>query len=91
MRNEATIAANIHEYIYGSNFVNFSPYATTRFRLSLTQTHKMQQGCLGMKIGEERLLEIPAHEGYGENGFPQWGIPPGGTLFFTLECLAIKK
>jgi len=30
------------------------------------------QGCLGMKIGETRLLEIPAHEGYGANGFPAW-------------------
>mmetsp|Transcript_247 Transcript_247/g.619 ORF Transcript_247/g.619 Transcript_247/m.619 type:complete len:126 (-) Transcript_247:86-463(-) len=48
------------------------------------------QGCLGMQIGEVRLLEIPAHEGYGANGFPAWGIPPGGTLFFTLECLKIE-
>eukprot|EP00518_Triparma_eleuthera_P003735 CAMPEP_0182453404 /NCGR_PEP_ID=MMETSP1319-20130603/481_1 /TAXON_ID=172717 /ORGANISM="Bolidomonas pacifica, Strain RCC208" /LENGTH=123 /DNA_ID=CAMNT_0024651335 /DNA_START=65 /DNA_END=436 /DNA_ORIENTATION=+ len=49
------------------------------------------QGCLGMKVGEERLLEIPAKEGYGEAGFPAWGIPPGGTLFFTLECLKVAK
>jgi len=48
------------------------------------------QGCLGMQVGEVRLLEIPAHEGYGANGFPAWGIPPGGTLFFTLECLKIE-
>jgi len=47
------------------------------------------QGCLGMRVGEVRLLEIPAHEGYGKGGFPAWGIPPGGTLFFTLECLSI--
>lgn len=48
------------------------------------------QGLLGMKIGEERQVIIPAHEGYGENGFPAWGIPPGGTLDFTLEVLEIK-
>jgi len=48
------------------------------------------QGCLGMKIGEERKLLIPADEGYGAGGFPAWGIPPGGTLEFTLECLEIK-
>ena len=48
------------------------------------------QGCLGMKIGEERELLIPAHEGYGAAGFPAWGIPPGGTLNFTLECLKIE-
>ena len=48
------------------------------------------QGCLGMKVGETRELIIPAHEGYGESGFPAWGIPPGGTLNFTLECLDVK-
>merc|ERR1711918_129604 len=48
------------------------------------------QGCLGMKVGESRELVIPAAEGYGEKGFPAWGIPPGGTLEFSLECLAIQ-
>lgn len=47
------------------------------------------QGCLGMEVGEERKLTIPAKEGYGEAGFPTWNIPPGGTLNFTLECLSI--
>lgn len=49
------------------------------------------QGCLGMAVGEERELVIPAHEGYGQAGFPAWGIPPGGTLVFTLECLSVAK
>jgi U3 small nucleolar RNA-associated protein 21 len=48
------------------------------------------QGCLGMKLGEVRELEIPAAEGYGEGGFPAWGIPPGGTLLFTIEVLEIE-
>merc|ERR1712093_551818 len=48
------------------------------------------QGCLGMEVGEVRELLIPANEGYGSKGFPAWGIPPGGTLNFTLECLKIK-
>eukprot|EP00929_Paragymnodinium_shiwhaense_P120919 TRINITY_DN929_c0_g1_i1.p1 TRINITY_DN929_c0_g1~~TRINITY_DN929_c0_g1_i1.p1 ORF type:complete len:537 (+),score=115.51 TRINITY_DN929_c0_g1_i1:93-1703(+) len=48
------------------------------------------QGCLGMEVGEVRELLIPANEGYGQQGFPDWGIPPGGTLNFTLECLTIK-
>ncbi|CAD7929917.1 unnamed protein product [Amoebophrya sp. A25] len=48
------------------------------------------QGLLGMKIGESRLVTIPAHEGYGAEGFPAWGIPPGGTLEFTLEVLSIQ-
>ena len=39
--------------------------------------------------GEVRELNIPADEGYGQKGFPHWGIPPGGTLNFTLEVLKI--
>ena len=26
---------------------------------------------------------------YGAGGFPAWGIPPNGTLKFTLECLKV--
>lgn len=48
------------------------------------------QGCLGMALGEVRNLKIPAHEGYGQNGFPAWGIPPGGTLYFEIEVLKIE-
>jgi FKBP-type peptidyl-prolyl cis-trans isomerase len=48
------------------------------------------QGCLGMNVGETRNLRIPADEGYGQGGFPAWGIPPGGTLLFEIEVLSIK-
>eukprot|EP00457_Paulinella_chromatophora_P019138 gb/GEZN01020706.1/.p1 GENE.gb/GEZN01020706.1/~~gb/GEZN01020706.1/.p1 ORF type:complete len:105 (-),score=19.00 gb/GEZN01020706.1/:302-616(-) len=48
------------------------------------------QGCLGMQLGETRELLIPAAEGYGEGGFPAWGIPAGGTLNFTIEVLKIN-
>ena len=34
------------------------------------------QGCLGMKIGETRLLDIPSEEAYGEGGFDAWSVPP---------------
>ena len=47
------------------------------------------QGLLGMKLGETRQVIIPGHEGYGAQGFPAWGIPPNGTLDFTLEVLKI--
>ena len=33
------------------------------------------QGCLGMAKGEVRQIVIPAAEGYGDRGFPAWGIP----------------
>ena len=45
------------------------------------------QGCLGMKVGEVRQLTIPADEGYGANGFPAWGIPPNGGLYFGARAL----
>merc|ERR1719261_415587 len=47
------------------------------------------QGCLGMKLGEVRKIEIPAAEGYGAGGFPAWGIPAGATLNFEIEVLEI--
>ena len=48
------------------------------------------QGLLGASVGETRKLDIPAEEGYGDGGFPAWGIPPGGGLFFEIEVLSIK-
>eukprot|EP01051_Picozoa_sp_SAG22_P023950 SAG22_NODE_6413_length_859_cov_2.081579_1_plen_158_part_00 len=31
-------------------------------------------GCLGMKLGEVRVLDIPSHEAYGAGGFHAWGM-----------------
>lgn len=47
-------------------------------------------GVLGMKVKEVRDITIPAKEGYGVGGFPAWGIPPNGTLCFTIEVLNIN-
>eukprot|EP00997_Jenningsia_sp_PLL12_P007748 NODE_4426_length_663_cov_23.592834_g3778_i0.p4 GENE.NODE_4426_length_663_cov_23.592834_g3778_i0~~NODE_4426_length_663_cov_23.592834_g3778_i0.p4 ORF type:complete len:50 (+),score=9.15 NODE_4426_length_663_cov_23.592834_g3778_i0:469-618(+) len=44
-----------------------------------------------MKVGGVRKITIPANEGYGERGFPAWGIPAGGGLVFDIEVLKIKK
>ena len=45
---------------------------------------------LGAAVGEVRKLDIPAEEGYGKGGFPAWGVPPNGGLFFEIEVLSIK-
>jgi FKBP-type peptidyl-prolyl cis-trans isomerase len=46
---------------------------------------------LDRRKGEVLEARIPAKEGYGEGGFPAWGIPPGGTLLFTIEVLAVEN
>lgn len=46
------------------------------------------QGVLGMKVGERRRLTIPADLGYGDTGAGDV-IPPGATLIFDVDLLAI--
>ena len=46
------------------------------------------EGVLGMKVGEERHLEIPAAIGYGAQG--QGPIPANATLEFDVTVTAIS-
>lgn len=48
------------------------------------------QGVVGMKVGGERRLVIPASLGYGAGGAGGGLIPPNATLLFDIELLAIK-
>lgn len=47
-----------------------------------------EEGVLGMKQGEKRVLTIPAALGYGERG-AGGVIPPNATLIFDVEVVSI--
>ncbi|MCH7508688.1 MAG: FKBP-type peptidyl-prolyl cis-trans isomerase [Proteobacteria bacterium] len=47
------------------------------------------QGVAGMKVGERRMLTIPADLGYGSRG-AGGAIPPDADLLFDVELLGIR-
>jgi FKBP-type peptidyl-prolyl cis-trans isomerase FkpA len=61
-----------------------------RFPLGTGQVIKgWDQGVLGMKVGESRRLTIPADLAYGDGGAGDV-IPPGATLVFDIDLLAVE-
>ncbi|KAF8726519.1 hypothetical protein AX14_007764 [Amanita brunnescens Koide BX004] len=59
------------------------------FRLGQGEVIKgWDEGIVGMHVGGERKLTIPAHLAYGKKGTD--GIPPNSTLIFEVKLLEIK-
>jgi FKBP-type peptidyl-prolyl cis-trans isomerase len=75
----------------GSVFDSTDSHGGTPFTFTLGQGSVIKgwdQGLLGMKVGEERTLTIPADLGYGAQG--QGPIPPNATLIFDVQLVSIK-
>jgi len=49
-----------------------------------------EQGIPGMKVGGTRRLVIPPGLAYGDRGAGKGVIPPGATLLFEVELLAVE-
>jgi FKBP-type peptidyl-prolyl cis-trans isomerase len=47
------------------------------------------EGVLGMKAGGKRMLIIPPDKAYGERSMGGGKIPPGSTLVFEVQLVAI--
>jgi len=61
-----------------------------RFPVGTGQVIKgWDQGVIGMKVGESRRLVIPADLAYGDSG-AGGVIPPGATLVFDIDLIAIE-
>ena len=68
---------------------NVAPAAPREFRLGARQVIRgWDQGLVGMRVGGQRQLVVPAALGYG--GQQVGAIPPGSTLVFLVEIVSAR-
>ena len=48
------------------------------------------RGVPGMRVGGRRLLEVPSHLGYGNQGSRNGKVPPHADLTFDIELVGLE-
>lgn len=95
--NEAKAGANVEVHYVGVAWSTQSEFDaswnrgdTFEFRLGAGQVISgWDQGVAGMKVGGRRVLTIPPHMGYGNQG--AGGVIKGGeTLIFVVDLLNVN-
>lgn len=95
--NEAKAGANVEVHYVGVGWSTQSEFDaswnrgdTFEFRLGAGQVISgWDQGVAGMKVGGRRILTIPPHMGYGNQG--AGGVIKGGeTLIFVVDLLNVN-
>ena len=95
--NEATKGANVEVHYVGVAWstqrefdASWNRGDTFEFRLGAGQVISgWDQGVAGMKVGGRRVLTIPPHMGYGNQG--AGGVIKGGeTLIFVVDLLNVN-
>ncbi|HEY1755393.1 MAG TPA: FKBP-type peptidyl-prolyl cis-trans isomerase [Bryobacteraceae bacterium] len=69
---------------FDSSYRSNMPFVTPLTRVIPCWTEGVQK----MKVGGKAMLTCPAELAYGDQG--QQGIPPGSTLIFEIELLAVN-
>ncbi len=80
-------AADKHGKQFDSSRTRGTPF---QFPLGAGRVIKgWDQGVVGMKVGGQRTLTIPAEMGYGARG-AGGSIPPNATLIFDVELIGVE-
>jgi FKBP-type peptidyl-prolyl cis-trans isomerase FkpA len=75
----------------GTQFDSSSGREPFRFKVGAGDVIRgWDQGVVGMKVGGQRRLIVPADLGYGDAGAGGGVIPPGAALVFDVELVAIE-